>query len=979
MITVNGQLYVLQGSNEDNGQVTNIYVTHTINKTFNINYKGDNATVTTSQVVYIDVNTKTIIKRDTLVWKLNTSMSSTQNVCTNSTDIQNLCNLINNNKTGNIPDVTIEDFNNDDVSTLDIVINSSTPGSRSSNNNDTPSDSSVNNPDRESHNIIDNTLGSSTQGSDRTKLPNGMDVNDDTVKRGGQKDPATPSLSKGTNIANKGIVYPIIRINDHTFFDDEIQYFSMETGFEKRYSDYKTHKFPVNGFLPTMMLIIKTGNKGVLKQDIVKNGDRCSIFFTSGHKLIKSMRCDFRITNVLTSDMKQNKVQQDITQTIYGELYIPNLRNEKIRYNFSGTSRDGLMDAAKRLKLSFFFCDPENTNDTMVWCCCKTVEEFIHDMTTHAWKNGDSFFESWIDPRYGLSFLNINHLLGEDGLDEEIDMTIFQKAYTNHIGVDGEKTDDSEEDTVTTDRPAAKILTNIPNDKEELTTYHINKWKIYNDAQAIQDFVGLNCKMQFDSINPGMDDMSKYTVDTTICINRTKCPEDGTGNFYVLLGPGKNNTYENADEYMGISETENSNNVAPEIISQPMSTGDAENILSTDGNMLSSGNTHPFYEVAYQHNMRNLLQIQKQYVICELNGANLSIVRGEKIPVMMVDHDKATAIMRSGGEINPSDILYETESGWYIIDAIEWVFDPAVNKNGTAWSTRIKITKREWPIPGRNDKTDDYFRNNDIVVVDVGNGNTVKMAFQDAIAKYGKDKIAGYPVELPEVVVYPTKENNNTSDVQSNTEQGDLDTEDQVIKQEDKVANSDIPLTGLKPYMKDLYKAIAEETNGKVKLVAARRWAVDAEGNKVEGNAFLENHGYYKCVNAIGDTLYFKQNNSKHLYGEAIDIINSNGIGFNDLMTNVIMKSSNILTLMYNNGISAYIEQAQDDNGVITKHYHIGTDTAKQKEFWNSVKAVNNKSSIIPGTYIDFSSYYSKNKSTVEILNQKVEEQIGTT
>lgn len=982
MITVNGQLYVLQGSNEDTGQITNIYVTHTINKTFNINYRGDNATVTTSQVVYIDVNTKTIIQRDALVWKLVTSMSSTQNVCTSASDIQKLCDLINSNKIGNVADVTVSDFNNDDVSDLDIPINTNSPSSRGGSSSDklSEADNSVNNSNnRDSHDVVNNTLGSSTQGKDRSNLPNGMDANSDTVKAGTEKKHEYPELSKGTNIANKGIAYPIIRINDHTFFDNEIVYFSMETGFGKRYIDYKINKFPTHGFLPTMVLIIKTPNKGVLKQDIVKNGDRCSIFFTSGHKLIKSMRCDFRITNVITSEINQNVLQYDITQTIYGELYIPNLRNEKIRYNFSGTSRDGLMDAAKRLKLSFFFCDPENTNDTMVWCCCKTVEEFIHDMTTHAWKNGDAFFESWIDPHYGLSFLNINRLLGEDGLDEEIDLTIFQKAFTNHLASDGEHTDDSEEDSASSDRPAAKILTNIPEDKEDTTVYHINKWHMYNDAQAIQDFVGLNCKMQFDSINPGMDDMSKYTVDTTICINRDKCPEDGSGAFYVLLGPGKNNTYENADEYMGISETENSNNVAPEIISQPMSTGDAENIMSTDGNMLSSGNTHTFYEVAYQHNMRNLLQLQKQYMICELNGANLSLVRGEKIPVMLVDLDKATALMNAGENINPSDVLYETESGWFIIDAIEWIFDPEGGSRGTAWSTKLKLTKREWPIPGRNDQTDDQFRNSDIVVVDVGNGSSVKMAYQDAIAKYGKDKIQGSYVDRNESDTYNNNENNNTSDVQDTDVQGDLDTEDQVVKQEDKVANSDIPLTGLKSYMKDIYKAIAEETNGKVKLVAARRWAVDADGNKVDGNAFLENHGYYKCINAIGEMLYFKQNNSKHLYGEAIDIINSNGLGFNELMTDVIMKSSNILTLMYNNGISAYIEQAKDDNGVVTKHYHIGTDTTKQKEFWNSVKAVNNKSSIIPGTYIDFSSYYSKNKGSVEIVNQKVEEQIETT
>lgn len=32
---------------------------------------------------------------------------------------------------------------------------------------------------------------------------------------------------------------------------------------------------------------------------------------------------------------------------------------------------------------------------------------------------------------------------------------------------------------------------------------------------------------------------------------------------------------------------------------------------------------------------------------------------------------------------------------------------------------------------------------------------------------------------------------------------------------------------------------------------------------------------------------------------------------------------------MYENGVSAYIEQAKDDTGTTTKHYHIGTDTIK--------------------------------------------------
>jgi hypothetical protein len=73
------------------------------------------------------------------------------------------------------------------------------------------------------------------------------------------------------------------------------------------------------------------------------------------------------------------------------------------------------------------------------------------------------------------------------------------------------------------------------------------------------------------------------------------------------LGPGRNTTYANADESMGTSETESSNKNEPEKVTNPQSDGDEQTILATDGNMLSSGNTHKFYEVAYEHNMRNLL------------------------------------------------------------------------------------------------------------------------------------------------------------------------------------------------------------------------------------------------------------------------------------------------------------------------------------------------------------------------------------
>ena len=56
----------------------------------------------------------------------------------------------------------------------------------------------------------------------------------------------------------------------HYFQEQEIIFFSMETGMTKNYFDYQLYQIPLSGFLPTMKLIITTSNPGMLKQDHVK-------------------------------------------------------------------------------------------------------------------------------------------------------------------------------------------------------------------------------------------------------------------------------------------------------------------------------------------------------------------------------------------------------------------------------------------------------------------------------------------------------------------------------------------------------------------------------------------------------------------------------------------------------------------------------------------------------------------------------------
>ena len=103
--------------------------------------------------------------------------------------------------------------------------------------------------------------------------------------------------------------------------------------------------------------------------------------------------------------------------------------------------------------------------------------------------------------------------------------------------------------------------------------------------------------------------------------------------------------------------------------------------------------------------MRNNLQLQKQYIEVDLMGLNLAIMRGEKIPMMIMDHDKLNSIAptQSFPGTRAQRMLYESGSGWFVIDSIMWKWDRNEAEHGnTRWTTCCKLVRREWPIPGRN-------------------------------------------------------------------------------------------------------------------------------------------------------------------------------------------------------------------------------------------------------------------------------------
>ena len=109
-----------------------------------------------------------------------------------------------------------------------------------------------------------------------------------------------------------------------------------------------------------------------------------------------------------------------------------------------------------------------------------------------------------------------------------------------------------------------------------------------------------------------------------------------------------------------------------------------------------------------------------------------------------------------------------------------------------------------------------------------------------------------------------------------------------------------------------------------VKLVSARRWAADEDGNRMDGAPTVKNGDVYKFVNSHGDVVWFNSATSRHIYGEAIDVINGKDTEFKDVLK-AVMDDAHILSHMFSNGIYCAVEQTRDDTNNTIRHYHFGT------------------------------------------------------
>ncbi len=716
-----------------------------------------------------------------------------------------------------------------------------------------------------------------------------------------------------------GFSFPLIRINDHYYGYETIKYFCMETV----------------GFIPTIELTLECQYNDILKGNQIKDGDLCSVFINSGHGSVKSYRGDFQIVNVKTSDIKQTQQYDTIKVKIFGQLFIPTIYDGTQTFSFAGSSRDALIDVADKLGLGFFFSDPENTDDNQIWYSMSDGEqknigqmtspaiEYIQNTAKHAWKNFESFYDCWIDPRYAISFINIAQMLGGSGLDEPIDLAFYNSALTIGRNADGKNRESSDEEKAKNPKPQAKLLTNFTDDDNSLTAFFVTNFSEHNDS-TITNKLGFGNANYYSIKNPALTTVEDNSIEMNLSIpvNADKLKNG----FYIMGGPGQNLTYTQANNGSFVNQHKA---VQGGQIAETQSDEDGKEIVETGSNMFASGNTNKFYETADGHNYLCNMWLKKKTIDVTLNGCNMQIMRGEKIPALLRDNFSPTINYMQANDDN--QLIYQqamaSASGWFIIQKIRWIYDKDNPRVGTQWRTELTLTRREWPIPG-------YVKNQ-------GQQQDEQKTTDEMIIK--NDPTTGSVKES----VNTTPEEQNANDANS-------------AKQETMTTN------GLNPYMVIIYNDIVSACSAggkKIKLVSGRRWFADENGNKVEV-ATVQDGNLWKFVNANGDIVWYSSKTSPHATGDAIDIINDQGTTFDEVAQYIISDNKTLYDMIIN-GVYLGIETSKDDTGNTVKHYHIGKPDksnagtySAQKSWWEKVV----------GNFKQTISYNSQNIQVAQFL-----------
>lgn len=460
---------------------------------------------------------------------------------------------------------------------------------------------------------------------------------------GGSNNPidSDNNATLGKYIKGLGGSYPLVSINDYYFSENELERLEINT----------------NDWIPRCQLIV-TINTGIfLTRHFPKDGDIISIFIRSFNDTFKPIRNDYLIDKLMTNYSTDNEAA-NITFYINGTLRVPDLYAETCKVIEQKTSYEALLDIATELKLGFVSNDKNETTDKQNWLCTwETNADFIDYITTHSYKDDQSFYDYWIDFYYNLNFLDINKVLSVSDKEPPKD-GINRSTFSNDFLKDLDLYHNKSKLVLTNNREAAT------------TNSYFNKIRMVNNTGIINSLNGYKRHIYFYDFND--EKVVDYFIDTLITENSEK-------NKVILKGRNNEEYYksETKSKWLGWQYRTPEHNV------------------------------HPHYKEAFIHNFQNLNETNKINIELSLPNSNFNLYKGQRIPIMFtVVEDtirKKTAGNVDDDEANYGVTLDRFLSGYYMIIGIKFIYtnnvsnDPA--KDNSRYTQEILVTRREWHMP----------------------------------------------------------------------------------------------------------------------------------------------------------------------------------------------------------------------------------------------------------------------------------------
>lgn len=468
---------------------------------------------------------------------------------------------------------------------------------------------------------------------------------------------------KAQKIEDKtSLEFPFIKINDYLVAKGEIDYFQIDS----------TRR------LPTIILTLSFTNDKFFTKEMPKDGDIISVAITNKSDLLIPIRNDYVITGA-SPLKKSTTVKEGNMVTFFGELFIPGLSGFRGSSAFKMTTMEALKSIAKGLHLGFN-TNEENTDDKQMWFISTAYDLSIEEIASRAWKDENSFFDWWIDIYYNFNFVNVQKQLLSS--EDEIDIA----ASLGNIPTEfywGKGTDQTKE--------APKVFSNF--NGYRTTSFYITNWKPINKSTAITYDYGTSVQACFFEHNKVIYEDPNKTKYWSFKIEPAYDPEKV--NSHILLRgrahwdaslnsktePAKANynylDLYNISPWLGIQYT----------ISNP-----------NDDNSQWTGNHHRNYARSQIQNVLNRVELEKLTVEVSVQGTNLNIIKGDKVPIILIQKDGVENLLVSKDFIADAALEF-FYTGWYYVKGftLSWLRNDG--EVFSQFSQTFMLSRREWPSP----------------------------------------------------------------------------------------------------------------------------------------------------------------------------------------------------------------------------------------------------------------------------------------